>query len=212
MPRESKDDQRREPFRREFAPLPLDMREHRGEEERSGAAGHNPKDPVAQSKQVRRRRQHTRFAGGVVTHAALRTFDYHRWHAPAAGTVLETRVIQGRAWLDVQVEESPVDGGVERRIEAVEGTGYQFLQTRGLVVLDTGAGLVACLPVGMAQVSSVVITAEVGAVLRKGEEMGYFQFGRSDFVMVFEAGCAVRLDATQGQSFRQGQGIGRIGR
>ncbi len=153
-----------------------------------------------------------RFAGGVVTHVALRTFDYHRWHAPAAGTVLETRVIQGRAWLDVQVEESPVDGGVERRIEAVEGTGYQFLQTRGLVVLDTGAGLVACLPVGMAQVSSVVITAEVGAVLRKGAEMGYFQFGGSDFVMVFEAGCAVRLDATQGQSFRQGQGIGRIGR
>ncbi|MBC7664922.1 MAG: phosphatidylserine decarboxylase [Caulobacter sp.] len=151
-----------------------------------------------------------RFAGGVVTHVALRTFDYHRWHAPAAGTVLETRVIQGRAWLDVQVEEST--GDKERRIEAVEGTGYQFLQTRGLVVLDTGAGLVACLPVGMAQVSSVVITAEVGAVLRKGEEMGYFQFGGSDFVMVFEAGCAVRLDATQGQSFRQGQAIGRIGR
>jgi phosphatidylserine decarboxylase len=56
-----------------------------------------------------------------------------------------------------------------------------------------------------------VITAEVGAVLRKGEEMGYFQFGGSDFVMVFEAGCAVRLDATLGQSFRQGQAIGRIG-
>ena len=151
-----------------------------------------------------------RFAGGVVTHSALRTFDYHRWHAPAAGTVLEARVIQGRAWLDVQVQTSTVDGRAVNRIEAVEGTGYQFLQTRGLVVLETAAGLVACLPVGMAQVSSVVITAEVGAVLRKGEEMGYFQFGGSDFVMVFEACCKACLDGRPQQHVRQGSAIGRM--
>ena len=151
-----------------------------------------------------------RFCGGVVTHSALRTFDYHRWHAPAAGTVLEARVIQGRAWLDVQVQTSTADGRAVNRIEAVEGTGYQFLQTRGLVVLETAAGLVACLPVGMAQVSSVVITAEVGAVLRKGEEMGYFQFGGSDFVMVFEACCKVCLDGRPQQHVRQGRAIGRM--
>ena len=62
-----------------------------------------------------------RFAGGVITHSALRTFDYHRWHAPAAGTVLEARVIQGRAWLDVHVETAQVDGMSVNRIEAVEG-------------------------------------------------------------------------------------------
>ena len=152
----------------------------------------------------------TRFSGGIVTHSALRTFDYHRWHAPAAGTVLEARVIQGRAWLDVRVETSEVDGREVRRIEAVEGTGYQFLQTRGLVVLDTAAGLVACLPVGMAQVSSIVITAEPGVELRKGEEMGYFQFGGSDFVMVFEARCNVRLNGVAVSSVRQGQRIGLV--
>ena len=149
-----------------------------------------------------------RFAGGVFTHSALRTFDYHRWHAPAAATVLEARVIHGRAWLDVEVQRRTTQGGIVNRIEAVEGTGYQFVQTRGLVVLDTAAGLVACLPVGMAQVSSVVITAEVGAVLRKGEEMGYFQFGGSDFVMVFEARCGVVLDELGQQHVRQGRRIG----
>ena len=151
-----------------------------------------------------------RFAGGTVTHSSLRTFDYHRWHAPAAGTVVEARVIQGRAWLDVRVEAATVDGRRVNRIEAVEGTGYQFLQTRGLVVLETAAGLVACLPVGMAQVSSVVITAELGATLRKGEEMGYFQFGGSDFVMVFERGCGVRLEAQAQQHVPQGRRIGRL--
>ena len=153
-----------------------------------------------------------RFAGGVVTHSALRTFDYHRWHAPAAATVLEARIIQGRAWLDVQVETAVVDGQASRRIEAVEGTGYQFMQTRGLVALETASGLVACLPVGMAQVSSVVITAEVGCVLRKGEEMGYFQFGGSDFVMVFEAGCAVQLEGRPQAHVQQGRRIGTLGR
>jgi len=152
-----------------------------------------------------------RFAGGVVTHSALRTFDYHRWHAPAAGTVREARVVQGRAWLDVQVEQSSVEERPVNRIEAVEGTGYQFLQTRGLVILETASGLVACLPVGMAQVSSVVITAEAGATLHKGEEMGYFQFGGSDFVMVFEACCNVRLDGRPQQHAQQGRAIGRMG-
>ena len=151
-----------------------------------------------------------RFAGGVVTHSALRTFDYHRWHAPAAGTVLETRVIQGRAWLDVKVETTEVDGRAVKRIEAVEGTGYQFMQTRGLVVLDTAAGLIACLPVGMAQVSSIVITAEPGVELRKGEEMGYFQFGGSDFVMVFEARSNVRLKGATLEPVRQGQRVGLV--
>ena len=47
-----------------------------------------------------------------------------------------------------------------RLLEARDGTGYQFVQTRGLVVIDSPIGLVACLPMGMAQVSSVVITAE----------------------------------------------------
>ena len=147
-----------------------------------------------------------RFAGGVVTHCALRTFDYHRWHAPLAGEVVEARVIHGRAWLDVEV----VGTGADRKIEAVEGTGYQFQQSRGLVVLRTAAGLVACLPVGMAQVSSVVITAEVGAKLRKGEEMGYFQFGGSDFVMVFERACGVTLDGRPDVHVLQGRAVGRV--
>ena len=152
----------------------------------------------------------TRFAGGVFTHSALRTFDYHRWHAPLDGKVVEARVIQGRAWLDVEVVDVAEGGRHVRGIEAVEGTGWQFAQTRGLVVLDTACGLVACLPVGMAQVSSVVLTAELGVQLRKGEEMGYFQFGGSDFVMVFEARSHVLLEGVAKQHVEQGRRIGHV--
>ena len=149
------------------------------------------------------------FAGGVVTHSALRTYDYHRFHAPLAGEVLESRIIQGQAWLGVEVvEKRRSDGSVVNSLEAQEGTGYQFSQARGLVVMRTPMGLVACLPVGMAQVSSVVLTAEVGARLRKGEELGYFQFGGSDFVMIFEAACGVALDAEPTRHRMQGERAG----
>ena len=145
-----------------------------------------------------------RFANGVFTHSGLRTFDYHRWHAPVEGCVLEARVIQGQAYLEVNTVEK--DGIVS--LTAVEGTGYQFVQMRGLVVLDSPVGLVACLPVGMAQVSSVVITAEVGKLIRKGEEMGYFQFGGSDFVMLFEASARVEFSCEMEAHSLQGSAVG----
>lgn len=54
----------------------------------------------------------------------------------------------------------------------------------------------------------MVITAEPGAVLRKGEEMGYFQFGGSDFVMVFEHGSEIQLACEPDEHCLQGQQIG----
>ncbi len=151
------------------------------------------------------------FAGGVMTHSSLRTYDYHRFHAPLAGHVIESRVIQGQAWLGVEVADGQDGRGRHvRTIEAQEGTGYQFVQTRGLVILKTSRGLVACLPVGMAQVSSVALTAEVGVDLHKGEELGYFQFGGSDFVMLFEARCRAELDADPRKHRLQGERAGRL--
>lgn len=78
------------------------------------------------------------------------------------------------------------------------------MQTRGLVVLDSPIGLVAVLPIGMAQVSSVIVTAEVGQTLRKGEEISYFQFGGSDIVMVFEAASNVSFTAQPGVHYKYG--------
>jgi len=149
-----------------------------------------------------------RFRGGIFTHSFLNTFDYHRWHTPVQGRILESRVIQGQAFMDIRVKTAVVDGKSMSVLTASDGTGYQFVQTRGLVVIDSPIGLVACLPMGMAQVSSVVITAEVGQTLHKGEELGYFQFGGSDFVMVFERSSNVQLIAQSGVHYKQGSWIG----
>ena len=155
-----------------------------------------------------------RFQGGLFAHSFLNTTDYHRLHVPVAGTVLESRTIHGQVYLDVQaVADETTPGACRihaiRRFHAEDGTGYQFAQARGLLVLDSPIGLVAVLPIGMAQVSSVVMTAEVGANLHKGEGFGYFQFGGSDHIVLFEAAAAVELSAQPDLHYKQGVEIGR---
>jgi phosphatidylserine decarboxylase len=126
--------------------------------------------------------------------------DYHWFHVPAGGVVKEVRKIPGRVTMDVIKKP---DGS----LDIVDGTGYQFTQDRGLIVIDSPLGLVAVLPIGMAQVSSVNLTAELGATLAKGEEFGFFAFGGSDIITLFEAG-KVELDANIGTHYNQGRKIG----
>lgn len=151
-----------------------------------------------------------RFKGGYFTHSFLSTPDYHRQHAPVGGRVIEARNIQGTAYINITSAPVPddIDGNnqlVTKRIfQIIDEPGYQFLQTRGLVILDSPIGLVAVLPMGMGPVSSVVITAEEGRTLRKGEEISYFQFGGSDIVMVFEASSNVSFTAQPGAHYRYG--------
>ena len=141
-----------------------------------------------------------RFRSGVFTHSFLNVNDYHRFHVPVGGIVLEVRKIPGRASQEVVVLP---DGS----LDCVDGTGFQFTQDRGLIILDSPCGLVAVLPIGMAQVSSVNLTAQVGAAVVKGEEFGFFSFGGSDIVTLYEAG-RVALDAVVGTHYKQGQAIG----
>ncbi|MBQ9008872.1 MAG: phosphatidylserine decarboxylase [Clostridia bacterium] len=59
---------------------------------------------------------------------------------------------------------------------------WQSIETRGCVLVNTEYGMVAVIPVGMGQVSSVNFLDSVkpGAKVTKGDELGYFLFGGSD--------------------------------
>lgn len=150
------------------------------------------------------------FAGGTWAHAFLNTFDYHRQHAPVAGRVVEASNIEGLCYLEVipstaadgkkrltphRSFRKPQQGDVDiTQPDAPDDAGYEFIQTRGLVIIDTGradVGLVAVLPMGMAQVSSVKLAVTVGQQLKKGEEISHFEFGGSDIVLVFEKGAGI---------------------
>ncbi len=161
------------------------------------------------------------FRGGIFMHSFLAPNDYHRLHAPVGGKVLEAKVIKGQVYLEVKAENGSLEPirkiqpvlrkslpHDEYRIEAPNCAGYQFCQMRGLFVLETAIGLVAVLPIGMAQVSSVILTAEVGRTLAKGEELAYFQFGGSDIVLVFEGRSHVKITAEEDRHYNMGEAIG----
>ena len=65
--------------------------------------------------------------------------------------------------------------------------------------METEYGLVALLPIGMAQVNSVNFEENVkpGLEVKKGDMLGYFLFGGSDFIMIFQEEANFTLDAPQ---------------
>src|SRR5262249_8996409 len=67
--------------------------------------------------------------------------------------------------------------------------GWESIETRGCVIVETEKyGLVALLPVGMSQVCSVNFenTIQKGSKINKGDMLGYFLFGGSDFIILFQ--------------------------
>jgi phosphatidylserine decarboxylase len=143
------------------------------------------------------------FENGIFTHSFLNIDDYHRYHVPVAGEIKEVRNIHGRVYADVIRRP---DG----TLYPVDGETYQIAQERGLIVINSPeVGLVAVLPVGMGFASSVNLTPEVGARLEKGDEFGFFLFGGSDIVMLFQNKKVV-IDAEVGRKYLQGQRIGEI--
>ncbi len=128
------------------------------------------------------------FANGTFVHYFLGPYSYHRFHTPAAGLLRECYAVAGKTYLDVNLTGNQFDAP-----DNSEG-GYEFNQARGIVILDTtgsefgDVGLIAVVPVGMCQVSSVKMTAVPGNTMLKGDEFGYFLFGGSDIIVLFQEG------------------------
>ncbi len=119
-----------------------------------------------------------RFKDGVFTHSYLTPYTYHRYHTPVRGSVCDVKVISEQVYASVTLKDG--------HLSASDGTDYQFKQDRGLIVVESPNGLVALVPIGMDFVSSCNISVDNGDYLNKGDEFGYFLFGGSDLIMLFD--------------------------
>ena len=140
------------------------------------------------------------FANGTFMHSFLNVNDYHRYHFSMSGTVKDARIINGI---------NPSGGTLEwiadekRYRFTPASVGWQMLETRGVVILETPKyGLVALVPIGMAVVGSVNFEESVkpGAVVKKGDPLGWFAFGGSDFILVFQDKVKFELQAPKNDS------------
>ena len=132
------------------------------------------------------------FANGILTHTFLDVNDYHRYHFPVSGTILEVRKIDALDAVGGLIAWGREEG---RYLLYDENPGWQSVETRDCVIVDTEYGLVAILPIGMSQVSSCnwEESVKTGAVVEKGDPMGYFLFGGSDIVMIFQEGVQLEM-------------------
>jgi phosphatidylserine decarboxylase len=157
------------------------------------------------------------FANGTFTHSFLNVNDYHRYHFPLGGTIKEVRIIQGinptggSLWWDADNNRYAFDPSAS--------LGWQSVETRGCVIVETEKhGLVALLPIGMVAVGSVNFedNLKLGMDVKKGDMLGNFAFGGSDFIMLFQDKVNFTLDAPKqpgGDSYQHllmGERLGKL--
>ena len=148
------------------------------------------------------------FNGGTLTHTFLDVNDYHNYHFPVSGTITELRKIQA---IDAAGGITIWDAEAQRYRLECDIPGWQSIETRGLVVIDTEEyGLVAVLPIGMSQISSVNFVPElaVGQHVEKGDLLGWFLFGGSDMVYLFQKD--VHFDLATTDHLLMGQQLGTL--
>lgn len=126
------------------------------------------------------------FNGGTLIHSFLNVYDYHRYHFPMSGKILEMNIIDGDYAVGGNITW---DATRQEYVLDCDTPGWQSIETRGCVVIDTpDFGKVALLPIGMMPVTSINWSANIsiGTHVSKGDELGYFLFGGSDFVILFQ--------------------------
>lgn len=117
-----------------------------------------------------------RFAGGSLVIGRLCPSDYHRFHFPCDGIPGESRLIRGR-WYSV----NPI------ALEKIPGLFSKNKRTLCLLETET-LGSVVLIEVGATNVGSIHQTYKPNHFVCKGDEKGYFSFGASTLLLIFEKG------------------------
>lgn len=123
-----------------------------------------------------------RYRDGALILSRLCPVDYHRFHFPCAGTPGETEVLNGSLF-----SVSPL--ALRQKLA------YLWQNKRTLTRLVTpDLGTVLCLEIGATCVGSIHQTFTPGKPVEKGAEKGYFAFGGSSTLLLFEPGSLTLAD------------------
>ncbi|KAF2725853.1 hypothetical protein K431DRAFT_214885 [Polychaeton citri CBS 116435] len=129
-----------------------------------------------------------RYHNGGLAIMRLAPQDYHRFHIPVDGIMGEPKLIEG--------EYYTVNPMAIRSALDVYGENI-----RVIVPIDSEVhGRVMVICVGAMMVGSTVITRKAGDSVKRAEELGYFKFGGSTVLILFEPGRVSFDDDLAGNS------------
>jgi len=117
-----------------------------------------------------------KFEGGSLVIARLAPQDYHRFHFPIGGVVSKPTHIDGTYYT-----VNPV--AVNQHVDV-----YSENKRAVATIESKEFGTVCFIAIGATMVGSIHLTASPESVVAKGDEYGYFAFGGSTCVLLFEKG------------------------
>jgi phosphatidylserine decarboxylase len=129
-----------------------------------------------------------RYRGGPAVLSRLSPVDYHRFHFPVAGVPSAARRLDGGLW-----SVNPV--ALRQRLEYL----WRNRRWQSTITTET-VGTVVMTEIGATNVGSLEHTYRAGEPVEKGQEKGYFRFGGSAVLTLFEPGRVALADDLLGAS------------
>jgi phosphatidylserine decarboxylase len=149
------------------------------------------------------------FVGGTALSFFLLPDNYHHFHAPVSGVIVESREMAGKELFGTQVPDLIGNGNPGQHLDFSIFENYKH----GYFIIKTkNYGYVAVVPFGLETIGSVMFlprfknigSEHISTVVNKGEDLGYFQYGGSLVMVFFQKGRFKKI------SIRQGERIGRL--
>ena len=152
------------------------------------------------------------FEGGTAVSCVLMPNDYHRYHSPVSGMIVESAIVDGiyngikdgEHWFNQgNIGESTTDFSIFEEFHR----GYFIIKTKSY-------GYVAVIPVGLNTISSVVFedsalvpptkkgkrtSPKKWKPVKKGDEIGHFAYGGSLNILLFQPGVFSNVSVLMGQ-------------
>jgi phosphatidylserine decarboxylase len=146
------------------------------------------------------------FIEGTIYQAFLSATKYHRWHSPVDGRIVDAYLIPGTYYSEIQ--SYPYDDAGPNNSQGF----ITQVAARCVILIKSDndkIGLMAFVAVGMAEVSSCLMMKsngeplKIGDCVKKGDQLGYFQFGGSTHCLIFKKNVIEQfvLDAIPAQDF-----------
>ena len=149
-----------------------------------------------------------KFIGGTALAVFLMPHNYHHYHAPISGTLVESKQSVGDRLFGMPDMLDMINNG-----NIAYNKDYSVFENfkHGYFVIQTEIGYIGMIPIGLQTVGSVVFEDRFKDVRKdhqvnvsKGERLGHFKYGGSTVLLIFEKGIFTA------QSVRQGQQIGVV--
>lgn len=117
-----------------------------------------------------------RYKDGSMAIARLCPSDYHRFHFPCEGTPSDPRLINGPLY-----SVNPM--AIRKRVSI-------YAENKRMIteIVTELFGTILYIEIGATSVGSIHQTYTSGGKVKKGDEKGYFEFGGSCIVLLFEKG------------------------